>query len=201
MRCSRISTVVLLSLSFLLGMISTGHAQSSTTGAIGGTIYDASGGAVANVPVTAVNDDTGATFTGKTSQAGVYRLSEVVPGTYTVTAAANGYSTFKSVKVVVTVGEISDVSTKLEVGKVSDVVEVTDQAPDLHTQSNDISTTIDQSNIDNLPINGRRWSTFALLTPGAWAQVATMSNFSVMVTGSPAIASPWSISTVAEDCE
>jgi hypothetical protein len=168
MRRNTISTftIFLLSLGLLLGVTCSGYAQSSTTGAIGGSIYDASGGVVAGVTVTAVNDDTRATFTGKTSEAGAFRLPEVVPGTYTVTVAAPGYSTFKAIKVVVTVGTISDVSPRLEIGKVSDVVEVTDERPELHTQSNDISTTIDQANIDNLPINGRRWSTFALLTPG-----------------------------------
>jgi len=141
-------------------------AQSATAGAISGTISDANGALLPNTVVTVVSTETGTTRTVKSNSNGEYRISDLEPGVYKVTFVADGFKTKQEDSVTVTVGGISPLSPKLDVGSVSDKVEVTDEAPLLNTQDNGISTTIDQDMIDNLPINGRRWSGFALLTPG-----------------------------------
>ena len=88
------------------------------------------------------------------------------PAVYSASFTADGFETYQENSITVTVGGLSTVSPSLKVGSVTDRVEVTDTAPLMHTQDDAISTTIDQTAIDNLPINGRRWSDFACLTPG-----------------------------------
>ena len=141
-------------------------AQSATTGAIGGTVTDSGGALLPAATVTVASVDTGATRTVKTNGSGEYRVSELEPGAYTATFTADGFATYQESAVVVTVGSLANVSPSLKTGAVTEKVEVTDQTPLMHTQDVAISTTIDQNAIDNLPINGRRWSNFALLTPG-----------------------------------
>jgi outer membrane receptor protein involved in Fe transport len=141
-------------------------AQSATTGAVGGTIYDPSGSVLAGVQITVLNVATGETRSTVTRASGEYRITDLPPGTYTVTVTAPGFQTYKAVQVPVALGSVSDIAPKLVVGNVSETVEVTDDAPLMHTQSSEVSSIVDQNMIDNLPINGRRYSNFALLTPG-----------------------------------
>jgi len=141
-------------------------AQSSTAGAIGGTITDASGALLPAASVTVKSVDTGAVHTVKANANGEYHISDLEPGTYTATFTIDGFETLQESSITVTVGSLTAVSPKLKVGSVADKVEVTDETPLMHTQDSAISTTIDQATIDNLPINGRRWSDFARLTPG-----------------------------------
>ena len=141
-------------------------AQSATAGAIGGTITDAGGALLPGTIVKATSKDSGVARTAKANSQGEYRLAELPPGVYTVTYTADGFDLAQQDNVVVTIGSLSNVSPKMTVGSVTSKVEVSDESPLLHTESNDVSTTIDQDKIDNLPINGRRWSSFALLTPG-----------------------------------
>jgi len=141
-------------------------AQSATAGAIVGTVTDSNGALLPNATVTAKSADTGIARTSKSNAKGEFRLSDMPPGTYTVTFVADGFKTEQEDAVAVTVGGLATVSPKLQVGAVADKVEVSGESPLMNTESPTISTTIDQDAIDNLPINGRRWSSFALLTPG-----------------------------------
>lgn len=141
-------------------------AQSATTGGISGTIYDPKGAVLSGAEVSAVNAGTGDVRSTTTSSSGEYRISDLPPGTYTVTVTAAGFQTYKTDQVPVAVGTMSDIAPKLTVGDVTQTVEVTDETPMMHTQSSEISSVVDQTMIDNLPINGHRFSNFALLTPG-----------------------------------
>ena len=116
--------------------------------------------------VTVRSVETGLTRATKTNGSGEYRVTDLEPGTYIATFTADGFETYQANSITVTVGSLTTVSPLLKIGSVTEKVEVTDEAPLMHTQDDAISTTIDQNAIDNLPINGRRWSNFALLTPG-----------------------------------
>jgi hypothetical protein len=142
------------------------YAQSSTAGAIGGTVSDSSGALLPGTIVTVVSVDTGAKKTVKANSNGEYRIDDLVPGTYMASFTSDGFEVSQVDKIIVTVGSLSAVSPKLKTGSISDKVVVTDETPMMHSQDSAISTTIDQAQIDNLPINGRRWSDFARLTPG-----------------------------------
>ena len=141
-------------------------AQSATTGAIGGVVSDTGGALLPGTAVTVTDTGTGASRTVKSNGSGEYRVPDLEPGTYNAAFTADGFETFQSNSIVVTVGSLSTISAQLKVGSVTDKVEVTAGNPVLNTEDNAITTTLDQTAIDNLPINGRRWSDFALLTPG-----------------------------------
>ena len=141
-------------------------AQSATTGAIGGVVTDSGGALLPATSITVKAVDTGLVRTVKSNASGEYRVSELEPGTYIATFTSDGFETYLENSITVSVGSLSTVSPQLKAGSVTDKVEVTADNALLHTESSEISTTLDQTTIDNLPINGRRWSNFALLTPG-----------------------------------
>jgi hypothetical protein len=152
-------------------------AQSATTGAIGGVVTDSGGALLPGATITVTEVDTGATRTVKSNASGEYRVDLLHPAIYSATFTADGFETYQENSITVTVGSLSAVSPSLKVGSVTNRVEVTDTAPLMHTQDDAISTTIDQAAIDNLPINGRRWSDFTRLTPGV---VSNLSGFGLL---------------------
>ncbi|HYA97087.1 MAG TPA: TonB-dependent receptor [Methylomirabilota bacterium] len=141
-------------------------AQSTTEGAIAGTVTDPSGAVVSGANVSARNNGTNQEFTTTTDSSGYYRINLVPPGTYTLTIKATGFADYKAERVIVQVGSTTEVSPKLAVSGASATVEVSAEAPQINYDTPDFAPTMDQTAIANLPINGGRWSNFALLTPG-----------------------------------
>lgn len=142
-------------------------AQSTTDGAIGGVVKDPHGAVVQNATISVKNEETNAEKTGTTDSEGRYRIVQLQPGNYTVTINASGFAAFTQQKVVVEVGRITPIDAALSVGGATETVQVTGEAPVINTQQQDFNTNINQTSINNLPVNGRRWSNYALLTPGA----------------------------------
>lgn len=157
----------LLMLALLLAISGTLlFAQSTTDGAIGGTVYDVHGAVVAHATVTVHNNGTNAEKTITTDGSGYYRVTNLPSGTYTVTVNQQGFAPYKVSQVIVQVGSVTDISPRLEVGATTEVVNVTAEAPQINTTSADFAPTLNSTAISNLPINGGRWSSFAMLTPG-----------------------------------
>ncbi|PYP86780.1 MAG: hypothetical protein DMG65_18225 [Candidatus Angelobacter sp. Gp1-AA117] len=151
-------------------------AQSTTQGAISGTVYDTNGAVVPNAQVVVHNNGTNAEQTATTDAGGNYRVNSLQPGTYTVTVSEKGFSSFKSPQVTIQVGSVTEVSPRLTVGT-TETVEVSGEAPQINTTSPDFAPTVNQVAIENLPINGGRWSSFSLLTPAA---VSNSSGFGLI---------------------
>jgi hypothetical protein len=163
--CGRLIALFLL-LALGLGVAPMARAQSTTEGAVGGTVYDPSGAAVPGATVTVHNNGTDAEQTMTTNSAGYYRVTGLPPAIYTVTVTATGFRTYKAEQVVVTVGSVTELSPHLAVGAVGQTVTVTAEAPQVNTSSAEFANTLNQTAIANLPIQRPRWSNFALLTPG-----------------------------------
>ncbi len=142
-------------------------AQSADAGALAGIVADVNGAVLPDATVTATNTTTGQATSVKTNGKGEYRFPRLVPAPYTVTIEAPGFKTERETNLVIEVGVIASLSPKLQVGGAAETVSVAaETSPEMHLDSNEISSVIDQNMIDNLPINGRRASNFALLTPG-----------------------------------
>ncbi|MEO8725198.1 MAG: carboxypeptidase regulatory-like domain-containing protein [Acidobacteriaceae bacterium] len=141
-------------------------AQSTVDGAIGGTIYDVQGAVVPHAKITVLNNGTARAQSAVADASGFYRVPQLQPGDYTVTIAAPGFSSFKSEHVIVEVSRLTTLAPHLAVGGSTETVSVTADAPQINTESPDFSNTVNQTTIHELPINGRRWSNFALLQPG-----------------------------------
>src|SRR5688572_11004928 len=142
-------------------------AQSTTTGAIGITVTDPKGAVVPGATVVARNSETNKEETATTDDEGRARITNLQPGTYTVTAEGSGFGKFTQQNIVVEVGVVSSVDAVMAIAGGENVVEITGGAPVINTEQQDFSSNINQTSINELPINGRRWSNFALLTPGA----------------------------------
>jgi len=171
MRTSGIGTVgrCCFTLMAMLLLVFGVFAQSTTDGAIGGTVSDQSGAVVPNASVSARNLNTGASASGSSDEGGRFQLIHIQPGMYTVEVAATGFSAFKATSIIVEVGRTTIIDAKLGVQALSETVVATAEAPVLTTDRADFSTNINNDALDNLPMNGRRWSSFALSTPGAVA--------------------------------
>ena len=141
-------------------------AQSTVTGGIRGSVTDAQNANVPNATVTVTNEGTNKSETTTTNADGNYRFSNLQPGTYTISVTSSGFSEFKQEKVVVEVGQATAINIPLGVAGTSATVEVTAEAPVINTNDNSNTININQTSINELPINGRRASNFVLLTPG-----------------------------------
>ncbi len=142
------------------------NAQSTTDGAISGTVYDQSGGVVPNAKVTVRNAGTNLEFVVVTDESGYYRVSKLPPASYAVSINATGFAALKAEHVIVQVGAVTELSAHLPLATTGASVLVTSELPQINTSSADFAPIVDQVQINNLPINGGRWSDFALLTPG-----------------------------------
>ena len=142
-------------------------AQSTTDGAIGGTATDSSGAAVPNAKVTVKNNGTNAEESVMTDNTGYFHAGKLQPGGYTVSVTAQGFAPFTVQQVIVQVGTVTDISARLNVASAGATIVVSAEVPQVNTDTPEFAPTLDQEAISNLPINGGRWSSFALLTPGA----------------------------------
>ncbi len=162
----RIVFTVVAALALALGLSVNSRAQSTTSGAIGGTVVDPQGLSVPKAQVDALNVGTGDKSETTTNDAGDFRFSFLQPGTYTVTITANSFAVYEQTGVTVEVGRVSTLEIKLTVASAKQSVQVSGEAPQVNTTTQDFSSNQNQTFLANLPINGRRWDNFALLTPG-----------------------------------
>ena len=162
--CLPLRCAALLSLALLIAM--GVHAQSTTDGAIGGTVTDPSGAAIPGADVSVTSNATGLGQKTVTDETGYFRVAKLQPTTYTVKIDAKGFAPFTAEQVIVQVGTLTDLSMKLNLATAGATVLVTAETPSINTTTPDFSPIVDQTQVGNLPINGGRWSDFALLTPG-----------------------------------
>ena len=141
-------------------------AQSSTQGAIGGTVADTAGAAVGGASVTIHNDATNAEIHLTADDSGYFKAPLLEPGTYTVTVTAASFSEVRVSKVIVQVGQLTEITPKLASGSTSSVVEVTAEAPVINFDSPDFAANLNTRALENIPVNNLRWSSLALTTPG-----------------------------------
>ena len=157
----------LFALALVFAVAGLAHAQSTTDGAIGGTVTDTSGASVPKAAVTATNLGTGKVSSGATDDSGRYQITHLQPGVYSIQVSMTGFAAFKATRVTVEVGRTTTLDASLGVQSQTETVIATAEAPVIVADRADFSTNINSTTIDNLPINGRRWSFFALSTPGA----------------------------------
>jgi Carboxypeptidase regulatory-like domain/TonB dependent receptor len=134
------------------------------TGALSGRIFDPSRAVVSGASVVVENLATGVKQSVVTNYTGLYQLPALMPGSYSITASLKG---FRDVQVLalVSVGNTTVEDIKLQVGASGDTVRVTAATPLLRPTESSASTVIDRLLIDELPLNGRRYTDFTVLTP------------------------------------
>ena len=151
----------------VLALCAFAFAQSTTTGAIGGVVTNPNKEVVPGAAVSVKNIDTNKEDSATTDDSGRFKVANLQPGRYAVTVNSSGFSPLTQENVIVEIGRETPLEVSLSVGPVTGTVDVSAEAPVINTTQQDFSTNINQTSINELPINGRRWSNFALLTPGA----------------------------------
>ncbi len=152
--------------SFLLLLPVAVLGQSLTQGAISGTVVDSTGAVLPNVTVALKSLDKGFAHNTITNAQGAFQFPLADPGNYSVEVTATGFKTFTA-KIVVNVGQVTNVNAKLEVGEAAGTtVEVSGVAPMMETESADISTSFDQNLVANLPNGGNDLTALAYTAPG-----------------------------------
>ncbi|HYG64495.1 MAG TPA: carboxypeptidase-like regulatory domain-containing protein, partial [Thermoanaerobaculia bacterium] len=161
------SRPMLLALLLMVGAVAGVFAQtSSTTGEISGRVVDETGGVMPGVTVTATNTQTGLSRTAVTEEDGDYSLGLLPPGIYRVAAELSGFRSDVRENVTVLLGVSSNVRFTLS-AELSEEITVTSQAPLVDVTDADLTLSVTQDQIENLPILGRDFSDLVLLTPGA----------------------------------
>jgi hypothetical protein len=148
----------------------TAFAQNAiSTGSISGQVTDESGAVVVGAAVTADSVAAGVKLNTKTNGTGFYRFSSLSVGTYNVSVSQTGFKTTIIDNVLVQVGQNTAANATLQVGKLTESVTITGEAPLIRTTESTASTVVNENLIENLPLSGRRYTDFVLLTPNATA--------------------------------
>src|SRR4051794_2562613 len=146
------------------------------TGSIVGTVRDASGAIVSNATLTATNTATQIVLTTKSNESGQYQFTALRVGTYSVKATVTGFSSQQFPNVQVDVQSRPSIDFNLQVGNVTQTLEVKEQTPILDTETSDVGGVVHQQQIVDLPLNGRRYSDLALLEPGIQRNLTNTNN-------------------------
>ena len=155
--------ILLFAISF--GCVYPAVAQVSVA-QLNGTVRDESGGTVAKAAVSLRDLDTNRTYTTSTNDRGYYVLPNLTPGRLELKVSFAGFSNYVQTGLILTVGQTATVDITLKVATKGEEVVVTGETPVIEPTKTEISQVIDTKQIDSLPISGRLFTDFALLTPG-----------------------------------
>lgn len=136
------------------------------SGGLTGTILDGTGAPIPAVQVIVANEDSGARLETVANEAGVYRVTSLVPGTYRVEATAVGFEVLIRRGLVVTTGQTLAVDLTMKVGATSETVTVTEAAPLAETQSQSVGQLVNRRMVAGLPMPNRAASSLVALAPG-----------------------------------
>jgi len=156
--------ISLLMITLAAASVALGQAQSNAAD-LQGTVRDATEAVVPNATVTARNAATNLTRTATTNDEGFYRIINLPPGDYEITVEAPSFKKWVSPAVNVTVGQAAELNVTLSPGDISEVVTVSDATSEIvEQQKTAIATTIQQQQINSLPINERNFVNFSTLS-------------------------------------
>jgi hypothetical protein len=144
------------------------QAQSaSATGRIEGIVTDSTGAAVPAAEITVRNQNTGISNTLQSGAGGDFTFLYLEPGTYEVSIQKASFNKLVMKDIAVTVGTRAIIHPELALGRVDTTISVTGVTPLVDTAESSLGTVVGERTIDSLPTNGRNFTDFALLTPGA----------------------------------
>src|SRR5215472_17748829 len=143
-----------------LAQVSTAEAQ------LNGTVHDQTGRVIVKASVSLRNVDTNHVYQGASVGDGSYILTNLPPGNYELTVQAQGFAKYSQKGIALRVGQVATIEIGMKVAAATETVEVTTEAPVIEPTRTEVSQVIATQQIDSLPISGRLFTDFALLTPG-----------------------------------
>ena len=144
-------------------------------GTISGTTHDSTGAIVPGVDITVTNVNRGTEVKTKTNETGDFVVLNLIPGDYTITASLKGFKTLQRKGFNLQVNARVAVDLVLEVGELSETVEVTGATPLLQTESSTVENVISRRAVSELPLNGRTVFQLAPLTAGVTSGISTIN--------------------------
>ena len=150
---------------FSLSLFSQGN-----FGRILGAVTDQTGGVISGATVTVIDKDRGVARTLTTDQAGEYNAPTLIPGTYIVRVEAKGFKLLERQNVELGVGKDVRVDLTLQPGEQNQTITVTEAIPLVETTNATLGGTLSNSQINDLPLNGRNYQNLMALRPGVMIQ-------------------------------
>ena len=173
---------VLIAAVTLIGSLTLAAAQEVTAG-ITGSVVDPSGAAVKGATATATDTERGTVWTAPTNDAGVFNMTRLPVGTYTMRVTAPGFQSETYPAFTLVLNQTASLNFQMKMGQASETVEVSGSAPVLQTQSTEVSTLIDANTATSMPLASRNYLQLTLLAPGVtnvdpdgMRQVQSMTN-------------------------
>ena len=157
---------LILAVFITLCLLVPGLQAQTTYGSIVGTARDASGAVVPNVAVSVTNEATNAVFSATTSEVGNYSFTTLIPGAYKVHAELSGFRPVDISGIQLQVNQTARHDLVMQVGQVSEKVEVAATLATLATDTSDVGQVVGNRQIVDLPLNGRQYLQLASLTNG-----------------------------------
>src|SRR6266446_1880704 len=138
----------------------------STNGSITGRVTDPSKAVIVDAKVAAISVDTNVHYEGATNSSGEYYLTNLPPGSYRIEIEKTGFQKLIKPDVMLHVQDALELNFQMTLGSASESITVEAGAPMVNTESAVVSTVVDRTFVDNLPLNGRSFQTLIMLTPG-----------------------------------
>jgi Carboxypeptidase regulatory-like domain/TonB-dependent Receptor Plug Domain len=174
-RKTRIVLMVLVSFGIIL--LVSRHIYAQVVGAtLSGTVTDQSGAVIPSTQISIKNINTGVTRTVTTDAAGFYTAPNLLPGSYEITTTAPGFATLVQTGITLAVGSQQVLNFTLQVGRVTEKVQVAGEAPTVQLATSSLSAVVNSTTVRELPLNGRSWTDLATLQPGVDA-IQTQPSF------------------------
>ncbi len=159
------SRAPLAALLFLVLFASILRAQ-SINASLAGRITDPSKALIVNAKVVAINTGTNVRYETTTNSSGEYHLANLAPGAYRMELEKSGFKRLIKPDVILHVRDALEIDFAMTVGSASESITVEAGAPLVNTESATVSTVVDRTFVENLPLNGRSFQTLIMLTPG-----------------------------------
>jgi hypothetical protein len=158
----RAASVVVVFFSLFVGAL----CAQSTNASLTGRATDPSKARIAEARVSAISANTNVHYESKTNDSGEYYLSNLPPGTYRVEVEKSGFKKLIRPSVILHLQDSLEIDFDMTIGSASESVTVEGGAPLINTESAMVSTVIDRTFVEGLPLNGRSFQTLIMLTPG-----------------------------------
>ncbi len=175
----RSGLVVVVGILVLLGSSIPAFSQVTTAQAqLNGVVRDQSGGAMVKASITLRDVGTNRLYTALSNDVGYYILPNLLPGRYELTAEYSGFGKYTQTGIVLTVGQVATIDITLKVAVAGEKVVVSTEVPVIEPTRTEVSQVVDTQQIQALPISGRLFTDFALLSPGvATGRTSLQSTF------------------------
>lgn len=161
---------------FVALLFAAGAAAQTDTASLTGVVSDKSGGVIPQAAVTVTNEGTNISVSSTTNSKGFYFVPDLRPGRYRVSASSPRFKLSVQSGIELQIGQTARANLMLEIGEVSEKVDVTATVSVLETETSDRGSVIDGQKIVELPLNGRDYNQLAQLSPGVLFQTGRLSE-------------------------